>query len=366
MMSDRPEVNDQEGDTPLGAGHANASVAGQYGPFAPLGEVLTEAREAKKLSQTDASNYLRYSVAQINALENNDFSALPQPMITRGFIRNYARYLNLDASPLLDSFKARVPESAPFAVRVKSDSYEVMDNKSGQSWLKYILGSILILLFLLAWMLYVEFLPKNLNQEPLLDNPSGSEAALGAMADAEPSLDDIITEVPASNESNQELDANAIEANALLQQADSTSLANTTNNSQLLTQPSAVTPNAITTNAGMSGGSEQSLSQNSATQPNTTATVASVSSSVANPNQPALTQANIAVKADAWVQVTDASGAVMLEKIVRAGTSEVIAGVKPLNVVIGNANATSLTYAGKSVDLLPHTTENNVARIKLE
>ncbi|MEO7343264.1 MAG: helix-turn-helix transcriptional regulator, partial [Methylotenera sp.] len=71
---------------------------------APLGEILLEARTAKKLTQKDVSNSLRISIKQITALETDDFALLPDAMITRGFIRNYARLLEIDAEPLLASY----------------------------------------------------------------------------------------------------------------------------------------------------------------------------------------------------------------------------------------------------------------------
>lgn len=330
--------------------------------FAPLGEVLAEARAAKKYSQKDASNYLRYSIAQVNALENNDFSALPQPMITRGFIRNYARYLELDATPLLESYKQRVPEAEPYAVRVKSDSYEVMDNKASLPWLKYILGSILLLLFLLAWMLYVEFLPKNLLRgntvtlpEVATDNAEAvSEISLPAEAIV--SEDNTISEASALNATESASTDDRL-ANGSTQEGNKT-VANGVAESANSTH----TANPLTSSTGQPLASVQThaLGSGLLNPPNISATNNNVVS------QQSTSQASVMVRADTWVQATDADGNVVLEKIVPAGTSVAIAGTKPFNVIIGNAKAASLTYAGKSLDLAPYTTENNVARIKLE
>ena len=53
-----------------------------------LGGILLAARVEKNLTQKNVSDNLRLSIKQIEALEQNDFTALPSPMITRGFIRN--------------------------------------------------------------------------------------------------------------------------------------------------------------------------------------------------------------------------------------------------------------------------------------
>ncbi|HYN55211.1 MAG TPA: helix-turn-helix domain-containing protein, partial [Methylotenera sp.] len=127
---------------------------------APLGEVLLEARNAKKLTQKDVSNNLRISIKQITALETDDFALLPDAMITRGFIRNYARLLEIDAEPLLASYRAQMPDKAPAKLSVHTSMNTVMPGKDNQPWLIYILSSILILFFLLAWLFYVDYMPK--------------------------------------------------------------------------------------------------------------------------------------------------------------------------------------------------------------
>jgi len=57
---------------------------------------------------------------------------------------------------------------------------------------------------------------------------------------------------------------------------------------------------------------------------------------------------------------------VVYERILPAGSSDGFDGQPPFTVVIGNAKATKLTFLGKPIDLASSTTQNNVARIKLE
>src|SRR5690606_19882097 len=75
----------------------------------PLGAVLSAAREQRHWSIEDVSNHLRLSPRQIMALESDDFSSLPEPMITRGYIRNYARLLEINAEPLIEAYRAYAP-----------------------------------------------------------------------------------------------------------------------------------------------------------------------------------------------------------------------------------------------------------------
>ncbi|MBN1219981.1 MAG: helix-turn-helix domain-containing protein [Anaerolineae bacterium] len=61
-----------------------------------LGELLKTTREEQGLTLDEVSEKLHIRRHLLEALEENNFNAFPSPVITRGLIRNYARYLKLD------------------------------------------------------------------------------------------------------------------------------------------------------------------------------------------------------------------------------------------------------------------------------
>ena len=67
------------------------------------GQALAEARAARNLSVADVALQLKLSVSQIVALEADAYDKLPGPVFVRGFVRNYARLLELDADALADT-----------------------------------------------------------------------------------------------------------------------------------------------------------------------------------------------------------------------------------------------------------------------
>lgn len=69
------------------------------------GEILKEARLAKKISlkQVETSTKIRYDF--LKALEENDFQKLPSLVSTRGFLKNYAEFLGLTPEPILAIFR---------------------------------------------------------------------------------------------------------------------------------------------------------------------------------------------------------------------------------------------------------------------
>ena len=66
-----------------------------------------------------------------------------------------------------------------------------------------------------------------------------------------------------------------------------------------------------------------------------------------------------------WVNVTDNNKRMIFDKIMPAGSEEIVEGQPPLEVVIGNAPGSKLVFNDKPVDLAPYT-KSNVARVTLE
>lgn len=78
--------------------HQSADVSAD---LPSIGAFIRELRESRGLSVSDISARLKYSEAQIKALEEDEFERLPQGAALRGMARNYARFLNTDENTVL-------------------------------------------------------------------------------------------------------------------------------------------------------------------------------------------------------------------------------------------------------------------------
>src|SRR5271169_457758 len=76
---------------------ASQAPASPAGP----GAQLQAARQAAGLSLEQVAAQLKLAPRQVRALEEEDFAQLPGRTFARGFVRNYARLLNLDGDNLL-------------------------------------------------------------------------------------------------------------------------------------------------------------------------------------------------------------------------------------------------------------------------
>lgn len=73
-----------------------------------LGALLRERREALGLNLADVEAGTRIRQKYLAALESDEWHLLPGEVVGRGFLRNYTRFLDLDAEAVLERRKVSV------------------------------------------------------------------------------------------------------------------------------------------------------------------------------------------------------------------------------------------------------------------
>lgn len=158
---------------------------------------LTEAREELQLTIEEVAEEVKIEPYYLEAIENGDFSVFPDPLYARRYIRTYARFLEVDPTPILlglreaDSYNqshANPPESQPSLSRVERSR----KNKTGKSpwnlsslknkWV--ILGAVsAVVLFIITaltvWLLLDE-------DQPVAQSVTPSESPQGSSGDMIP------------------------------------------------------------------------------------------------------------------------------------------------------------------------------------
>ena len=94
-------TNPTDDDMPDGTQRPADDNPGQDQPPASAGARLKWARERAGLTVNDVAARLRLHPAQVRALESETFKALPEAAYVRGFVRSYARIVDLPVEPLL-------------------------------------------------------------------------------------------------------------------------------------------------------------------------------------------------------------------------------------------------------------------------
>jgi cytoskeletal protein RodZ len=93
-------------------GHRGHGVAAPAEKSA-VGEKLRGAREVRGVDLFRVERDTKIRTKFLSAMESGDFADLPGDVYTRGFLRNYATYLGLDADEIEDEWRAEAGTVAP-------------------------------------------------------------------------------------------------------------------------------------------------------------------------------------------------------------------------------------------------------------
>ena len=283
-----------------------------------VGQSLRQAREARQLPLADIARTLKLGERQLIALEADQWSELPGTTFVRGFVRNYARLLALDAAPLMEALdkqlekpvtKLNIPASTP------AEPAAGVSKKNDRSVMS--VGLLLLLLAVLGYFV----LPGDWNMLQgrileLLPERAPVVAPAQEEKEAEP--------LYPPGASNQELIAPVPE-----------------------TAPEA-TPAAVPESV-----------------PAATAVPVETTPGAAVPTPKPAAPLRFVVSKEAWIEVRDSEQKVVFSQRLAPGSEQQVQGQGPLSVTVGYAPGVQLFLRGQQVDLAPHS-RGDVARLVLE
>ena len=256
-----------------------------------IGATLRRARERRNLSEIDLARSLRLEPRIIRALEGERFDDLPAPAFTRGYLRALAKELALDGGALLAMFDAKgVHEAPPLADFESRAPLEITSDSRIVRYTTVVLVIAMLVMVVLWWRSH-----------------SDSFSMLKYLTESNPAaVEPLAPTAPLTYEFEQ------------------------ISHSEDPFFRAPETAAALPTDATV-----ETVPQDS-----------SVPSAVA-----AAADVVINSSADAWVEVLDAGGARLFYNLVRPGNEVRITGQRPYTLVIGNAPAVRLSFAGQAIDL---------------
>ena len=269
-----------------------------------VGASLREAREAQGLAIDDVAQQLKFAPRQIESLEQERFERLPGPTIARGMVRNYARLLKLDPEALVRRLGPQA-EGAPDPGLIAERFRQEVPFSDGGKRSTLIYAGFSIGLLVLVGALAYEWQQQKVAPEFVAPAREQPQPEAPKQATASEALPETVKQVPAPV--NEPPPAVAEKK-----------------------QPEAVTPAAV----------EQPLG-------------------------PGMHRIVLRTEGEAWIEVKDATGRMLVSSLHPAGAERAVRGRAPFELVIGNASSVKLTYDGKPVDLRPHT-KVEVARLTLK
>ena len=298
------------------------------------GARLRAAREASGLSLDQVAQQLKLAPRQVKALEDEDFGKLPGRTFARGFVRNYARLLNLDGDQLL----ALMPDAA-HAPALGSPALQSTGTTMAELPTTTVTRS-----NFMRWLIPLVLVA-------CIVGAAGYEWYRGGLV-APGDVPRIVATAP--------------QVDPQLSDQSPTQLPGQLPNQSPAPSPASAAPPAGTSSTPLPNpltvggqGPEPSPAPEARDASPTAAAPTAAPETAATPAPLVLSY-----RGPSWTEVRDRDGQLLIARLFTAGSQQSIRGTPPFEVVIGNAHSVTLTYQGKPIDLVRYTRQN-VARLRL-
>ncbi|MCK5791088.1 MAG: helix-turn-helix domain-containing protein [Ketobacter sp.] len=313
------------------------------------GARLQRAREAANLTVNEAADALHLSPGVVKALEADDYRALPNATFVKGYLRSYSRLLGIGGEELVRSYEAITGSGKPQPVQ------PIETPRTAPRFatpLRFgLLGLVVVMVAYLLW-------PASGEPEavaPLAEDaaaPQGEAViettpAVDAESEApvtppdQPAADSLDTEVSLELEREALVSSEPMPEEA--EAAEAENIEPVIDPDTPAPEPDAAEVMQPALQAAADLASDAALPDSQVTAPQG--------------------QISMAFTGDCWVEIRDASGALIYSNLRRNGESLSITGEPPLEAKLGNGNVVSVRYNGQPVSFRvpPH----NVVRVRL-
>ena len=285
-----------------------------------FGTVLSEARKAQNFTVDDISKHLKIPVHTLDAIEANDLDALPPPTFTQGYIRVYAKFLEISEDTVLEMYNKAVPHENSSDLKPRSS---LPGEASSQSPLVKLVTILLILAGITA-VVYGSFQYYQEKADVMEDEREAKAPSFtGSSLDSPTELHEAdetegTTSLDTFTETEEEAD-------------DSATL-------------------------------EVNTSVEDAVEAEVEVEAEEVESVAAAPDTDTL---EIYADDGSWMEVRDASRARLFYNTVPVGGSKTLTGEAPFRITLGNARTTRLVVNGVEIDISEYIRPNNTATVSV-
>ncbi|UFI46235.1 RodZ domain-containing protein [Pseudomonas savastanoi] len=316
------------------------------------GETLRQIRESRSWSLPDVALRLNLTVTSLSNLENGHFEKLPGHTFARGYVRAYAKLLDLDQAALVEQFDQFTGTDG------KGSSVHALGRIEEPVRLSHNILRIVSLLLLVLlvgggffwWQDQASLRGRDqsgLNMEHVEVESADGTTQIHPLDEPE---EPAVAETPAAGQTSLPLNTGA-PASESPSAAPAAPAAGVASHAPAQTQtPAATTPPANAPQAPVAAPTVPSMPTAPAEQP--------------APVMAGAGQVTVQFVADCWTQVTDGNGKVLVSGLKRKGDSLDVSGKPPLTLRLGYARGAQVSYNGQPVDVAPFTS-GETARLKL-
>jgi cytoskeleton protein RodZ len=309
-----------------------------------IGKLLRDAREAKGIAIEDMAEKLHLLTDVVRGIEQCDFEEMPSRVFVRGYVRNYARLVGLNAQEMLDKFDQAHPEDLSHLQIDKSphlptDSPVASRFAGVMTWVTVLA---IVILFVVWWYGYLtREEAKDITVEQSVET---EEVTVQAPVELVPQVESLTPPVLAI-ETIEEAQA-ALPKNELTEPKIALPTEAALVDSVIEAQPIVAEPLFI----------EPAQALVIEEKP--------VEVVEAQPQVPAVPDVRLKLNGDCWVIVKSDDDSFKLVGLYNTGYEKIFEGNAPYTIVLGNYESAELWVRGELYDLTPHA-RGNVARFTL-
>ncbi len=275
-----------------------------------VGSELRKARESNQLSQMDVAEQLYLDKSIISALERDDYSALPEAIFVKGYIRSYSHLVGLNPETLIKLYEnSETEQPLPVLENVCKTKDQVSEQHALPRW--QILSLVAVCLALL---LFVYLFNSSEPKEKVVVTNTFEERV------------DVGDEIEALASENIFQNSESIEIE--------------------------LPEDHWVENNFRAGDSVPAIETESEPVVNPSVSVKQSSSKILSEES----HVTMVLKfiEDSWVEITDSSGQRLYFNLAKSGSELNVSGVAPFDVLLGYAIGVTIQYNGKPFDLIPY------------
>ena len=309
------------------------------------GDVLKAAREEKNISISQVSETLKLSIEKIESIEASDSDALPAAAFTCGYLRLFARLVEVDEAQVLSLYNRCATETAEDAVPGATSDIptQASSNDAGMRIITYTLALVAIVLVVLWYQNNQQSVPES-KPEVRIDSEVQTETEA------------VVSETVTDNaEATKTVDEKQPVPEPVLE----TKIQQAVEPVQNSSDSEQAEQQNITENKVADEISEENITLTEDEQMEKNIALANQASPVAASGTDVV---ELTAKEDCWVEVTDANDHLLYFSLMKKGQVTELTGQQPFSMFLGKATAITLTLNEIEYDISKHIRSNQVAR----
>jgi len=309
-----------------------------------VGDKLKSLREARNISALEVASKMHLDIRVINAIEDDDYHSLPDPIYIRGYIRSYSKLVGGDSDEMVKLFEHNVGVQEPEIIpEIKFPSQSSSSDKPVKAFTYLITLGLVVLL--IAWW----------QSNFVIDIHQDTESAVVAATNTSVNTELVEQRLPVQASSYTPQIPLQIPVELLdIGEVTTETPEDIEGGFVSMRDPDNATENSLLATTT----EQQGTPTESAPMPPATS---SLSSLVQTDGPDSLT---FNLTADSWIEITDVNNQRLFMDLARTGTILNLRGTAPFDILLGFAQGVTLEFNGAPFDIAPYS-RAGVAKFRL-